>query len=134
MRPIDVSSTVRVEFEGGYKETRARHTRIVKIFEVEWDSLPTSEYLALLEFWRARNGGADAFYWQFPLEMYGEPGWGGYDADPPDSSSGSGYETDYEVGWGEGPKFLVRFLDDELEQTYSTEYDRWSVRVRMETV
>lgn len=134
MRPMDVASTVRVEFEGGYKETRARHTRILKVFELEWDHLPADEYLAFLEFWRARNGASEAFYWQFPLEMYGEPGWGGHDTDPPDSGSGTGFESEVDVGWGEGPKFLVRFLEDELHQEYSTEYDRWTVRVRLETV
>ena len=119
----DKASVVRTKFEGGYEHTRARNTSIPKQFELFWNAMEASDWMALLKFFRARHGGAEAFYWQFPIGIYGEP----------TDISEAGFESEIEVGFGEGPIFLVQFVNDELEQEYLNA-DRWRMTVVLEEI
>lgn len=120
------------EFEGGYKQTRKETNRVTKRFEPFWNvTLDPDQWFAFLVFFRAR-GTWDAWHWTFPLEMYGLPGYGGFSQAVDD---GSGYgQSKTPAGYGEGPVLLVRFVEQEFRQEYSTEFRKWSVATVLETV
>ena len=125
MRVKDLAPVYSTPYEG-YEQTGMAVTRIRKEFEVTYERMESDQWIALVEFYHTVHGGADAFYWQFPIGVYGSEsgyGMGGY------GEGGYG-----EGGYGEGPVFLVRFVGDELEQEYSTEYDRWAVRTVLREV
>lgn len=136
IRITDTWPSVKTDYEGGYEETRAQHTRKLKTFEVEWrNNLATEDLLDFLEFWR-EHGSVYAFYWQFPLEMYGYGGFGGAAADEDDWIEGFGGVDDGfgGAGMGEGPILFVRFAEDTFQHEYNQEWERWNVRVRMKEV
>jgi hypothetical protein len=87
-----------------------------KSFEMTWTSARYSEWLAMVRFWRSVYGSANAFYWQFPIELYGVGGWGGQDGfvEDPGGWDAEGEGFDY----NEGPVFLVRFAKDSFQQQY----------------
>ena len=124
-----------------YSAARKTSGRIQKQFKVTWSSMSPSEWLALIEFWRSvRN--VEAFYWEFPIELFGSPGWGGYGPavygtavygtdlygaygafDPDD-----GFDAENDgVGFGDGPVFLAWFMEPTLPQRYRTGFQRWQV-------
>lgn len=126
----DTASTLKTPFEAGYVQTRARFTRIPRSWEMEWPLMTTAEMLALLAFFRARGGAAEAFLWPYPLGVFGVPAYGGL---PEAAPSPYGYDTETVVGYGEGPTFLVRFAQDELERRRVT-HNWWWCKVALEEV
>jgi hypothetical protein len=131
MRTVDRVFGLETPFESGHSQSRAKTTRKIKLIDVSWHLIPTDEYLDLVAFFRD-VGNFDAFYWQWPLGMYGEPGFGGI-SQTDDDGTGFG-QTEQEVGYGEGLVFLMRFVEPELQAEYSTEFDRWNVATRMKQV
>ena len=67
-----------------------------KQFRLTWPGMEAANWLALVEFWRSCHGPADAFYFEFPVDLYGSPSYGGENIGEPDD----GFDTDYEVGFG----------------------------------
>ena len=102
-----------------------------KAFGMVWHVMTAPEWLALVEFWRSVYGSADAFYWEFPVELYGSPGYGGYGGLEPDD----GFDADQDVGYGAGPIFTVKFVGNELPQKYRTTVPgRWRVETTIREV
>ena len=59
-------STIRYEFEGGYEHTRARYTRVRKIFTLEYHLLPDADKVLIENHVNSVSGGADSFDWTHP--------------------------------------------------------------------
>jgi len=59
-------NVIRSSFEAGYVQTRARFTRLLRTFEVQWAALPLTDYATLDAFYRETGGGADSFDWTHP--------------------------------------------------------------------
>jgi hypothetical protein len=107
--PVDLADVVKTQFHSGHSQTRAANTGIPKRFALSW-YLPVDQYLDFVEFCRARHGAAQEFFWQWPFDGYGLPGYGGIgqEEDP------TGFDTHplaAVVPIGEGPYFLVKFVD-----------------------
>ena len=99
----------------GYKASRPTATRKVKAFKVTHRLMNTQQWLALIEFWRL-VGDHDAFYWEFPIELYGVAGYGGDNLGEEDPG---GWDTEGDgMGFGAGPVFLVQFEGKILWQTH----------------
>lgn len=120
----EICHTARTGYVAGYQATRVQSTKMQKQFNVAWTAMKFEQWLKLVEFWRSVYGSANAFYWEFPLEMYDVGAFGGDDMGEEDpggwDSEGNG------MGFGAGPVFLVRFADDKLPQKYK-HVDRWVV-------
>lgn len=114
----------------GYSASRATSGKIQKLFAHTW-IVTTDQWIAFVEFWRSVYGNVNAFYYQFPVELYGSPGYGGYGGtEPPD-----GFDADQPVGYGEGPILTVRFAEKQLPQKYRTNFPgTWSVQASMREV
>lgn len=129
----DKANVLSSKFHGAYRQTRGKNTRKIKLFETIWDSMTAGQWLALIAFFRTMGGGAEAFYWQYPVEIgYGYPGYG----QPNVEESAAGFDTIIEVGYGESPIFLVRFAEEteeELKQEY-VPLNRWKVAATFEQV
>lgn len=120
----EVCHTARTDYGAPYQATRALATKIQKKIDIYWTAMKFEEWLALIEFWRSVYGSANAFNWEFPLEMYDVGAFGGDDMGIEDPG---GWDSEGDgIGFGSGPVFLVRFLDDELPQKYQY-VDRWIV-------
>ena len=88
--------------------------------------MTAAKWLNLVEFWRSVYGSANAFYFEFPMELYGSPSYGGLNIGEPDD----GFDTDEEVYYGCGAVFTVRFSEDNLPQRYNSLFPGlWAVRV-----
>lgn len=116
MSPNDLAEIIEDEFQAGYSQTAPAATGIPKEVDVAF-KVPTNEYLDFVEFWRARHGGAEEFFWQWPLQGFGLPGYGGIggEEDP------TGFDTHplaRDVAVDEGPLFLVKFRG-----RYDAKYD-----------
>lgn len=113
--------------------------------KISWRAMPPSQWLALREFWRSCGGGVDnpdafgggyvatrvkAFYFEFPVTLYGSPGYGGYGGLEP----ADGFDADAAAGYGSGPVFTMFFLGRTLKQSYLTGYNRWQVTVNLREV
>jgi len=120
----EICHTARTGYAAGYQATRAQATKMQKQFNVFWTAMKFEEWLNLVEFWRSVYGSANAFYWEFPLEMYDVGAFGGDDMGEEDPG---GWDSEGDgMGFGAGPVFLVRFLNDELPQKYK-HVGRWIV-------
>jgi len=119
----ELAQTIRHEYPG-YTATRAKATKMQKRFALSWSAMSSDQWLALITFWRSQNGGANGFYFEFPLSLYGAGSFGGVDgAEPAD-----GFDAERGWGFGDGPTFLVRFENDELPQQYLTAFPGyWAV-------
>jgi len=118
--------TIKHAYGGGYMASRARSTRMQKRFTPIWHAMTAASWVELTTFWRTVSGSADAFYWQFPVGIYGVSGWGGVEVDNPPA----GWDADEAIGWGDGPIFLARFEEDSLVQKYDERLpNRWAVSV-----
>lgn len=58
--------TIRVQFDGGYEETRARYTRLRGQWTVQYHNLSQADKETLDAFFAARGLGGDAFNWTHP--------------------------------------------------------------------
>lgn len=113
MDVTDICHTIEHTYSG-YSASRPGSTKMQKAFSMVWPIMNTDQWLALIEFWRSVYGSANAFYWEFPVTLYGSPGYGGYGGlEPPD-----GFDADIDVGYGSGPIFTVKFVGNELPQRY----------------
>ena len=120
--PRDLAEIIEDEFQAGYSQTAPAATGIPKEFELAY-KVPTDEYLDFVEFYRARHGGAEEFFWQWPLDGFGLPGYGGIggEEDP------TGFDTHplaRDVAIGEGPFFLVKFKG-QPEHGYDQAHPGW---------
>jgi len=112
----EVCHTLRHEYGGGYAATRPASQKMQKMFNLIYPGMDSANWLNLVEFWRSVYGSANAFYFEFPLGLYGTPAWGGETiGDPAD-----GFDTDQDVGFGSGAIFTVRFAEDTLPQKYNS--------------
>ena len=120
----EICHTARTDYGAGYQATRAQATKMRKQFQVTWKYMRPAQWLALIEFWRSVYGSANAFYWEYPMEMYSVGAWGGDDAGTEDPG---GWDSEGDgMGFGAGSVFLVRFADDKLPQKYK-HYNYWVV-------
>ena len=125
MEVTEYCHTLRHSYSGGYAATAPDGTRIQKLFSITWLFMTPAQWLALVEFWRSVGGSSNAFYIEFPVELYGSPGYGGYGSIEPDD----GFDADLDTGFGGGPAFTVRFNEDSMSQKYTKGFQRWSVQV-----
>jgi hypothetical protein len=131
MDPTDICHTISHQYGGGYDASRPAATKMQKAFAFGWNNMSTAQWLAFVEFWRSVRGNANAFYWPFPIELYGAPGYGGYGGLEPSD----GFDADIEVGYGEGPIFTTKFISPELPQKWkSRTYNRWIVSTAVREV
>jgi hypothetical protein len=121
MEVIEHCFSVSHQYSGGYSASRSDGTRILKSFMITMEVATAAQWLAFIEFWRAHHGSVDAFNIEFPLELCGSAGYGGYGGLEP----ADGFVADRLQGYGEGPNFDVRFVGDDLPQRYRVEADRW---------
>lgn len=98
----------------GYVATRPDGNRIQKAFHLMWERMPSDRWLNLVEFWRLVKQSSGIFYWEFPLQLYGSPGYGGYGGLEPDD----GFDADIDAGFGAGPTFTTLFVGAELPQHF----------------
>lgn len=124
----DICHTIRHGYGGGYAASRPAAQKMQKYFVLTYTTMPSANWLNLIEFWRSVYGSANAFYFEFPVSLYGSPSYGGLNiGDPAD-----GFDTDQEVYYGCGPVFTVRFAENELLQKADARYPgRWQVVVPM---
>jgi len=123
--------TARSNYSAGYQATRARATKMQKQFKITWRLMKTENWLVLVEFWRSVYGSADAFYWEFPIEMYDVGAFGGDDMGEEDPG---GWDSEGDgMGFGSGPVFLVRFEEDTMVQKHIGPY-YWNVVVTVTEV
>lgn len=69
--PIDEQredSVIRSEFEGGYVQTRAIHTRVRKKWNINYHNLSSANKVSIDTFIDTVNGGADSFTWTNPQD------------------------------------------------------------------
>lgn len=122
----EICNTVRTPYTAGYSASRPRTTKIVKRFDVTWNRLRTLNWLNFVEFWRSVYGDADAFYWEYPMEMYGVGAFGGDDMGTEDPG---GWDSEGDgMGFGAGPVFLVQFVGPKLPQKYR-HHEYWAMTV-----
>lgn len=120
----EICHTARTDYGAGYQATRAKATKMQKQFEIVWKYMRPEKWLNLVEFWRSVYGSANAFYWEFPIEMYDVGAFGGDDMGVEDPG---GWDSEGDgMGFGAGPVFLVRFVEDSLPQKYR-HYNFWVV-------
>jgi len=81
-------SVIRSDFDGGYVQTRARHTRIRKTWQIKYGNLTSADKITLAAFVTTVQGGADSFTW----------------VNPQDSVS-------YEVRFSQPPTFSLVYTD-----------------------
>lgn len=113
---IEICNTIRTPYTAGYSPSRPATTRIVKQFDVTWNRMRTFNWLYFVEFWRSVHGDADAFYFEFPIEMYDVGAFGGDDMGTEDPG---GWDSEGDgMGFGAGPVFLVQFSSPKLPQKY----------------
>jgi phage-related protein len=62
------NSVIRSEFDGGYVQTRARFTRIRKIWKITYTQLSAANKLLIDNFVTTVNCGADSFDWTNPQD------------------------------------------------------------------
>jgi len=120
-----------------------------KKFKITWETMSPSEWLNLVEFWRSVHGDVDAFYWEFPIELFGSAGWDGFNpivfgqAEFGEATFGNygiyepedGFDADDTgSGYGDGPVFLAWFDEPNLPQRYLTGYKRWRVQTTIAEV
>lgn len=110
-----VTSTVVTSSEAGYDTTRPRWTRNRMKIVLEWSGtegmMGPASFSALLDFFWRQRGQALPFYFQLPIGLYGFPGAYGGVAEPAGTDP---FDSELEVGFGQGPIWLVRFTQDEL--------------------
>ena len=121
---IGMASNIKVVEQGvkithpygkGYRSSRSGTSRILKDFVLIYDAATNAQWLKLVEFWRSQFG--TAFYWEYPVEIYGAGGYGGYAGIVPDD----GFTAVIDTGAGGGPSFLVEFEGDSLPQRYQSD-------------
>lgn len=131
----EVCHTIRHQYGGGYDASRPEASKMQKEFQIQFTYMTSENWIFLVEFWRSVHGNADAFYFQFPAELYGSPGYGGFTftfgsillaggsgyggyggVEPPD-----GFDADQAVGYGEGPIFTTKFVNDRLPQRHRSD-------------
>lgn len=117
INPTDICHTIEHPYGGGYCASRPENSKMQKEFEISMLAMTSAEWLNLVEFWRSVKGNGDAFYFQFPIEIYGSPGYGGYGGLEPSD----GFDADQAVGYGEGPILTVRFVGNKLHQKQHSE-------------
>jgi phage-related protein len=61
-------SVIRSDFEGGYVQTRARYTRVRKIWQISYNLLSTTNKNLISAFVDTVQGGADSFTWTNPID------------------------------------------------------------------
>lgn len=128
--PTDICHTIEHPYVG-YSASRPGSTKMQKAFAMVWYRMQSDKWLALIEFWRSVHGSANAFYWEFPLELYGSPGYGGYGGLEPDD----GFDADQDTGYGSGPIFTTRFVGNELPQRFRAGGPgRWRVEATLREV
>lgn len=126
----DFCHTIEHDYDG-YSASRPGASKMQKAFKMTWDGMTGAQWIALVEHWRSVFGSANAFYYQFPIELYGSPGYGGYGGlEPPD-----GFDADADVGYGTGPIFTVKYVGKQLPQKYKTGTPgRWHVEATVREV
>jgi hypothetical protein len=108
----EISHVISHGYGGGYMATRPASQKMQKLFKCHWPAMASANWLKLVEFWRSVYGGSDAFYWEFPMALYGVPSYGGENIGEPDD----GFDTDLLVGYGEPAIFTCRFAESRLPQ------------------
>lgn len=145
----EICHTIEHPYGGGYDASRPEASKMQKEFHVDFTAMTSQQWINLIEFWRSVHGNADAFYFQFPTELYGSPGFGGFPftfgsillsgssgyggyggMEPPD-----GFDADQESGYGEGPIFTVKFVGNRLPQNYKSDLPGyWAANVILREV
>jgi hypothetical protein len=105
-------------YGGGYSATRPAAQKMQKVFKLYWQAMTAASWLNLVEFWRSVYGGSDAFYFEYPEELYSVPGYGGSNVGDPED----GFDTDLIVGYGEPAIFTCRFADERLVQKVNARF------------
>lgn len=138
----EICHTIEHPYGGGYAATRPEASKMQKAFMIDMLVMSSQQWINFVEFWRAVHGSADAFYFQFPSELYGSPGFGGFPftfgsillsgssgyggyggMEPPD-----GFDADQESGYGEGPILTCKFVGNRLPQKYRSDMpNHWRV-------
>ena len=60
-------NTITSVSETGYRQTRARTTRMPAIFNLRWTALSDADYQSLIQFWRTEvRGTSGIFTWEHP--------------------------------------------------------------------
>jgi hypothetical protein len=97
-------------FGDGYTATARTGGRTRNIFPFSLLARTAAERKYISEFWGNRNGHVLSFYMEIPYVMYGET--------LGTEASGDGFHEDQEVGEGEGPIHLVRFVKNTYSEAY----------------
>lgn len=122
----EICHTISHGYGAGYSASRAGAQRMQKLFTMVYPAMTSANWLALVEFWRSVYGSADAFYWEFPMALYGSPVYGSVAGE----ESADGFDADYDTGYGGGPAFTVRFAEDRLPQKVRAQHPgKWAVTV-----
>ena len=124
----EICHTISHAYGGGYAASRPASQKMQKLFTLTWPAMTAAQCLNLIEFWRSVYGSADAFFWEFPVSLYGAPAYGGLNiGDPAD-----GFDTDQEVGYGDPAWFTVRFAEDRLPQKVNAHFPgKWAVQAKI---
>jgi hypothetical protein len=131
MEITEFSHTVKHNYQG-YSVSRATTTKVQKQFTLTWNAIDSASWLKVVEFWRLVHGNADAFYFQFPVGIYGVSGYGG-EATTDDLPYG--FESEYDFGYGSGAVFLVTFVEDNLKQKWvPSGVNRWKMQITVREV
>lgn len=130
IKVTEICHTIEHQYGGGYCASRPEADKMQKEFDINMLVMTTAQWLALVEFWRSVHGNADAFYFQFPIELYGSPGYGGYGGLEP----ADGFDADAAVGYGEGPIFLARFVDRQMPQSHLLSFNKWTAQFKIREV
>jgi len=95
--------------EAGYLTTAPSYTRDQWLFKVHFKILRASGYIYLNDFFHSHRGG-QLFHFRIPVGLFGIP-LEFYYADPGGLSP---WSSELEIGYGEAPTYLCRFLNQSL--------------------
>lgn len=112
LEPRRVSPLMKNENDAGYVFTSPLHTRDYWIFSVSFALIRPQGWVYLVDLFHAHRGGLP-FYFLMPWGLYGYP----EPFDTADPGGVSPWSSEVEIGYGEGPTWLVRFNSDQLPVT-----------------
>ena len=69
MEEITEDPSLRTEFESGIVQSRARFTRVRRIWQLRWELMRGADYRALRVFYVQMRGGSLSFDWLHPAEV-----------------------------------------------------------------
>lgn len=100
------------EVQAGYITTAPAFSKDFWLFKINFKVIRSPGYIYLVDFFHSHRGG-QLFYFKLPFGLYGIP-LEFYTADP---GGVSPWSSEKEIGYGEPPTYLVRFMNQSLPIT-----------------